>query len=439
MRTMDGAADGAGGPGGSERRTAGRGARGERQELCAELDQSLGPAARGSPEGTYAVRVAGVSGADVIVELGPREQGLIPLAEFSERPAPGAELRAKLVGREDGLWLFSLREARALAAWNEIEVGSLVKATVVGLNKGGLELKIGSLPAFMPASQVALRHVEDLAAYGGQTLVCEVLEVDRERRRVVLSRRAVLESERERARDEAGGALAKGAVLRGKVTRLEPFGAFVQVAPGIEGLLHVSQIAHRRIERPDELLSPGQDVEVLVLELEVAEGKQRISLGMKQLAPDPWDGVAARIHPDGVFTGTVRRVTDFGAFVELEPGIEGLLHVSQMDSSRVRRPRDAVQVGQQLPVRVLSLDPAARRIALSRLDARGALLGSDEALESAEVAESLKQTSSAPLATNLGALFKKALGAPGPAQPPGRQAPDARKRTRQEGRPEGRA
>ncbi len=377
-----------------------------RDALRAELDAALGTS--GNPnQNLYECTVAGTSGSDVIVELGPRVQGMIPLAEFEDKPEVGSSLRASLRGREDGLWIFSIKEARALAAWDEMEIGSLVKGTVVGLNKGGLELRVGSLRAFLPASQVALHHVEDLSSYGEQTLVCEVLEIDRDKKRIVVSRRSVLEAEREEHREQGMGRIEVGGIVRGKVSRLETFGAFVDLGHGIEGLLHVSNMAHRRVELPEELVKSGDDLELIVLKIE--EGGRRIGLGLKQLQEDPWDSVQGRFGSDAVVTGTVRRLTDFGAFVELTPGVDGLLHISQMDAGRVHNVKDVVKVGDTFPVRVLTVDGSARRISLSRLDPRGALLGSEEAAASDEVERVLADTTPAKLGTNLGDLFKKAL------------------------------
>lgn len=382
------------------------------ERLTAELEEALAGtevAAAREPGGrvTYPATVAGTSGADVIVELGPRVQGAVPLAEFSAPPTPGTSLRVTLRGQEDGLWVFSVKEARTLAAWSEMQVGSLVKGKVIGFNKGGLELKVDGIDAFLPASQVALEHVEDLATLAGQTLVCEVLEIDRAKRRVVVSRRAVLEAERERTRREAADELAVGAVVRGRVVRLESYGAFVDVGGGLEGLLHVSNLAHARVERPDELLHVGQELEVQVLSIE--EGGKRVGLGRKQLEADPWDAVAYRYEEDQVVTGRVRRLVDFGAFVELEPGVDGLLHVSQLGQGRVRQARDVLKVGDELSVRILSIDSSGRRISLSRLDPRGALIGSEDSVDDAEVRQ-LLQREEAPSGTNLGALFRKALG-----------------------------
>ncbi len=351
----------------------------------------------------YDALVAGKSGEDVVIELSPRVQGAVPRIEFEAVPPPGTPVRVTLVGREEGLWIFSVRAAKQLAAADELDIGSLVKGTVYGVNKGGLELKIGQTRAFMPASQVALEHVEDLLAYAGQTLLCEVLELDREKKRVVVSRRAVLERERKSTRRSASDKLAVNAIVKGRVARLESYGAFVDLG-GIEGLLHVSNLAHRRVEHPEELLKLGQELDVVVLSIE--EGGKRIGLSRKLLEPDPWDAVGERYRPDQVVQARVRRLMNFGAFLELEPGIEGLLHVSQL-GGRARDPGQTVKVGEELTVRIQSLDPHAKRISLTRLAPNGALLGSDEAAAGAEIKEVLGEARA--LSTNLGALLGKAL------------------------------
>lgn len=375
-----------------------------RAELDLELQQTPGhPPRADSP--LYEAIVVGVSGQDVVIELSPRVQGAVPRAEFGAVPAPGTPLRVTLAGREENLWIFSVRGAQPLTAWEELEVGSLVKGTVIGLNKGGLELRLGSARAFLPASQVALEHVEDLAAFAGMQLLCEVLEIDRAKKRVVVSRRAVLERERRSSREKAAERLAPGATVRGRVTRIESYGAFLDLGGGVEGLLHVSNLAHRRVEHPEELLALGQELEVAVLSVE--EGGKRIGLSRKALEADPWDGIDERYRQDQVVTARVRRLMNFGAFLELEPGVEGLLHASQLGATRARDPGALLQVGQELPVRILTLDPGARRIGLSRLAPNGALLGSDEAAGGEEIREVLGEGKN--LATNLGTLLGKAL------------------------------
>lgn len=377
------------------------------RSLRAELEQALldSPAARAPvAEGEtrlYAALVAGVSGDDVVVELSPRVQGVVPKSEFQAVPPPGSPLEVTLVGREDNLWMFSIQAARELAQWDSLEVGALIKGTVYGFNKGGLELKLGPSRAFMPASQVGLEHVEDLAAFAGQTLVCEVLEVDREKKRVVVSRKAVLERERKKTRSAASEKLAVNAIVKGRVARLESYGAFVDVG-GVEGLLHVSNLAHRRVEHPQELLKVGQELDVVVISIE--EGGRRIGLSRKLLEADPWDTVSDKYRADTTVSAKVRRLTNFGAFLELEPGIEGLLHISQMGGS-ARDASQVLKVGEQHTVRIQSVDAHAKRISLSRLAPNGAVLGTDEAAGGAEVREMLGEQKA--IGTNLGSLFAK--------------------------------
>ncbi len=377
-------------------------------------------ASKSKPSNVRPGTIAGITGDDVFVELGPRMQGVISLKEFDEKPAVGATFEFTLHGREDELWVLSRKEVIALAAWDEVEAGSLVKARISGQNTGGLEAKVGPMAAFLPASQVALRHEENLAQFIGQTLTCQVLEVDRDRKRILLSRRAVLEKEREEAVKETLGRLSAGQQIRGKVTRVESFGAFVDLGGGIEGLVHVSNISRRRVEDAKAVLAQGQEVQAVIAEIK--DGGKRIGLSMKALEPDPWETATSRYAQDSVISGKVTRLADFGAFVEVEPGLEGLLHVSAMAKDRVRRPGDLVKVGETIAVRVVAIEPSKRRLSLSRLDPRGAVLGSEEAVEASVIDEALQKNTSVPAKTNLGNLFKKALGGSASGKPPPRGA-----------------
>lgn len=365
--------------------------------------------ARGKQRGMVSGLVVGVHGDDVIVELGPTRQGVCPREQFEAEPKVGERYDFTLGGMDsDGLFTLSRREVQALAAWDAIEKGSRVEAKVTAQNTGGLELKVGPLAAFMPASQVGLGREDNLAQYLGRTLEVEILEIDPGRRRLLVSRRAVLEKEREAARESSLGSISTGQVVRGKVTRIEPFGAFVDIGGGLEGLLHVSNLSRSRVSDPNERLKKGQELDVMVLKIE--EGGKRIGLGTKQLEADPWQAIGGRYQPDQVVSGKVVRLTEFGAFVELEPGIDGLLHVSAMGKERVRKPQDVLKVGQTLSVRILSVDAARQRLSLSCLDARGAVIGSDDSVDSAVIDEALARTQQGgPRGTNLGSLFKRAL------------------------------
>ncbi len=387
------------------------------KEIAAALDgvdlQGLGsesdsaPATGRGSDKLWPGVVTGISGDDVIVELGPRMQGVCSLREFEEAPEVGANLRFAMRGREDDLWVLSIQAAKEVAAWESLELGSHVKARVSGQNQGGLELRIGKNEAFMPASQVSLDRDLDASTLMGQTLICEVIDLDRGRKRCVLSRRRVEEGERSHALQESIGKLHTNMVLKGKITRIESFGAFVDLGNGLEGLMHVSNISRKRVENPADVLAQGQEVEVKVLEIK--DGGKRIGLGMKQLEPDPWDQVPSRYPADRQVTGKVTRTMDFGAFVELEPGLEGLLHVSQIGTERIRRASDALQDGEEVTVRIVSVDPGARRIALSRLDSRGAIIGSEDAVDADVIEEALAKPDAGNLGTNLGSLFKKAI------------------------------
>ncbi len=364
---------------------------------------------RKTPRGLVPGLIVGVHGDDVIVELSPTRQGICPRAQFDVEPKVGDRSDFSLGGQDpDGLWILSRREIQALAAWDSIEKGSRVEAKVTGQNTGGLELKLGPLPGFMPASQVGLGREDNLAQYIGKNLECLVLEVDADRRRILLSRRALLESEREEAREASVGSFTVGKVLRGKVTRVETFGAFVDLGGGVEGLLHVSNLSRGHVADPNDVVKRGQDLEVMILKIE--DGGKRIALGTKQLEADPWQSLGGKYQIDQVVSGKVVRLTDFGAFVELEPGVDGLLHVSVMAKERVRRPQDVLAGGQELSVRIVTVDSARQRMSLSRLDPRGAIIGSEDSVDSAVIDEALARTqSNTPQGTNLGSLFKKAF------------------------------
>lgn len=356
--------------------------------------------------------IVGIDRDDVIVELGPRMQGVIASTEFDEEPAVGETYEFSMHGQKDGLWLLSRRKAKALAAWNDLSVGAHVEAVVSTTNSGGLECQVGPLSAFMPASQASDTHVEDLSTLIGQKFVVQVMEADPRKKRLVVSRRRVLDAERAEMRQQIAGSLHPGDDVQGKVTRIEAFGAFVDLG-GVEGLVHISQLSRKRVENVEDVVKVGDLVQAKVLEIK--QGGKRIGLSIKATEPDPWDGAAMKYAPDTVITGKVVRLQDFGAFVEVENGLEGLLHISQIlgGGQRVGRPADVLKVGEEVSVRILSVDSGKRRISLSRLDERGAVIGSEEAVDAAELDKLVKENtgaSSRPLSTNLGDLFKKALG-----------------------------
>ncbi len=362
---------------------------------------------RGGDSGLTSGIIEGISGTDVFVELGPRLQGVIALDEFNDDPKPGERFDFSMHGMEkDGIWRLSRRQARMVAAWGDITEGSQVNATVTALNAGGLECTVGPISAFMPASQVALGRIEDLSIFVGQSFVCEVIEADMGRKRIVLSRKKALMAERSVERDATMATLNSGDIKVGKVMRLETFGAFIDIG-GVEGLLHVSNVSRKRTTDIAEVLKVGQQVKVMVLELK--EGGKKIGLGMKQLEENPWDSIAYRFQVDQVVSGKVTRLADFGAFVEIEDGIDGLLHISQIGATtRLRNAGEALTLGQEVSVRIQDIDAGSERISLSRLDSRGALIGSEDSVAAADINAVLGGNENAGK-TNLGDLFKAAM------------------------------
>ncbi|MEQ8764010.1 MAG: S1 RNA-binding domain-containing protein [Planctomycetota bacterium] len=353
-------------------------------------------------------RIVDIGKEDVIVEFGPREQGIVPLAHFSQRPNKGVLMRfiVERFDDENDLYVLSLKKQVQKSTWDELEVGQVINATVVGHNKGGLELTACNQRAFMPFSQIALERVDDPTPLLNQTFPCEVVELDKPKKRLVLSRRIVLERERGEALKKSVETLQAGSVLKGKVTRIEDFGAFVDVVNGIEGLVHISNLSLSRVEKVDEVVKVGDIVEVKVLKIE--KGGKRISLGMKQLAPDPWEGLGQKYSPEQAYKGKVTRTADFGAFVELEPGIEGLVHISQLSDQRVSSTTSVVQSGQEVTVRVLSIDPDKRRISLTmRTDAGEQAAASDEA--DRDTVREYKNPSRGKASQSLGDLLRRAM------------------------------
>ena len=375
-----------------------------------------GPGGRARPRTespTQKGKVTHLEGNQVFIELSPKVHGVIAVEEFLEPPSAGQEFDFSLENiNADGLWNLSRTAARIQETWGKLKEGALVEAKVIGENTGGLELKIGPVTAFMPTSQIAI-GATDAKQFFGKTIECEILEVNRKRRRVVLSRKAIEFKQQREERRKAAEALAEGDVVTGKVERLEPFGAIVDIGNGLSGLLHVSNISYQHVKDPASVLNPGQEVQVKILELK--KGGKRIALGMKQLETDPWDLVDAEFSVDSRHAGKVTRTADFGAFVQMSGGVEGLLHISQLSPQRVEQVSDAVQVGEEVQVRVLSVDRAKKRISLSRLNQKGALIGSeddvDAAVEMDEPGESFDPLRAPPKerGTNLGDVLRRAL------------------------------
>jgi predicted RNA-binding protein with RPS1 domain len=323
------------------------------------------------PDSKFTGHVVAVSREDVFVELGGREQGTVPLRQFAEPPEPGAELTVAVVrfNAEEGFYELRLPGAAAnVGDWSDIEEGMTVEVMVTGHNAGGLECEVNHIRGFIPISQISLYRVEDLAQFVGQKMTCVVTEANPERRNLVVSRRAVLEREREEARRTLFESLAPGQVHEGIVRKLMDFGAFVDLGSGVDGLLHVSELGWGRVHHPSQVLEEGQRIKVRILK--VNPENRRISLGYRDMLANPWDDVGRKYPVNTVVTGKVVKLMDFGAFVELEPGIEGLVHISELDHKRVWRVADVVAEGQEVEVLVKSIDKENQRISLSIKDAK---------------------------------------------------------------------
>ena len=317
------------------------------------------------PESRHAARVVAVRRNDVFVELCGRQQGCVPLAQFDQPPKPGdaLEVVVQKLNADDGLYDLRIPAAAAqVAEWSDLVEGMSVEAQVTGHNSGGLECEVNHIRGFIPISQVALYRVEDVAEFVGQRLTCIVTEANPMRRNLVLSRRAVLEREKEEARQKLLDTLEPGQVYEGVVRKIMDFGAFVDIG-GVDGLLHVSQLAWSRVNHPSEVLQQGQSIKVKIEKFDRETGK--ISFSYRDLLENPWTNAPAKFPPNSVVRGKVTKLMEFGAFVELEPGVEGLVHISELSHKRVWCASDVVHEGNEVEVFVLAVDAEAQRISLS--------------------------------------------------------------------------
>jgi small subunit ribosomal protein S1 len=341
------------------------------QELYGGPSEELQKKPATQPEQAHiSARVVAVRGSDVFVDVpGERYQGLVPLQQFPEGPpAVGTTVDVQIEGldHENGLLLVSRRGAVVHADWSSVAVGMTVEARVTATNKGGLAVDVNGIRAFMPISQIDLYRVDDTEQFVNQKLRCLVVEVNPAERNLVVSRRALLEKEREENREKLWQELAEGQVREGVVRSVKDYGAFVDLG-GADGLLHVSEMSWSRTKKASDIVQPGQPVKVVVLKID--RDTRKLSLGLKQLSASPWDAAAMTYPPRSIVTGKVTRLMDFGAFVELEPGIEGLIHLSELAPKRVHRAGDIVQPGQEVQVMVLNVDIAQKRISLSLKEA----------------------------------------------------------------------
>jgi small subunit ribosomal protein S1 len=312
---------------------------------------------------------------EVLVDIGYKSEGVIPANELSIRksvdPAEevelGEEVDALVLTKEDqdGRLVLSKKRARFEKAWRRIEAaaesGEPVEGTVIEVVKGGLIIDLG-VRGFLPASLVDIRRVQNLEDFLGQKIECKVIELNRSRNNVVLSRRAVLEEERKEVRQQILDRLQPGQVVEGAISNIVDFGAFVDL-DGIDGLIHISELSWSHVNHPSEILSIGDVVPVKVLDID--RERQRISLGLKQTQEDPWQRVVDTYSVGDELEGTVTKVVTFGAFVEIMDGVEGLVHISELAQHHVENPREVVEPGDKVKVKVLEIDSERRRLSLS--------------------------------------------------------------------------
>lgn len=305
-----------------------------------------------------------------------KQPGIIPISELSslhvEKASDvvkdGDELELKVTKVEDDALILSKRAVDADRAWEDLEkkfeTKEVFEAEVKDVVKGGLVVDIG-VRGFIPASLVEAHYVEDFTDYKGKTLSLVVVELDREKNRVILSHRAVVEKEQLDKKQDFLQKLEVGSVIDGKVQRLTDFGAFVDIG-GIDGLVHISQLSHAHVEKPSDVVEEGQEVQVKVLAVD--RDNERISLSIKETLPGPWSQIGEKVKQGDVLEGTVQRLVSFGAFVEILPGVEGLVHISQISHKHIGTPQEVLEEGQTVKVKVLDVNEDEERISLSIRD-----------------------------------------------------------------------
>jgi small subunit ribosomal protein S1 len=327
---------------------------------------------------TVSGTVVNVSGESIFVDLGGKSEGVVDTAEFLDAEGHldvkvGDQLELKVVSVSDAVYLsksLKVRGEKAAEVLREAyESGLPVEGKVSGVNKGGLDVDISGIRAFCPVSQIDQGFCENPEVHVGMKYAFRIQEYKERGRNLIVSRRVLLEEEQQKRARQVLEKLKAGDVMEGTVTRLMNYGAFVDIG-GVEGMVHVSQMAHYRLNHPSDLLHAGQTVKVQVEQFETgADGRTRISLSMKALEPTPWDTGLAFLEGE-VVRGRVQRLMDFGAFVELAPGVEGLVHVSEVSYERIAHPRKLLSEGQEVQVRILRIDPEKKRISLSIKEAR---------------------------------------------------------------------
>ena len=335
---------------------------------------------------TVTGKVVQITDDEVSVNIGYKADGLMKRDDLVDQDVKlGDEIEVEVIKVNDGEGnvLLSQRNIVNRKAWDALmarnEAGEYVEGIGKEAVKGGLIAMVDGIRAFVPASQLSQRYVEKIADFVGKEMKLKIIEVDEQKKRIVASRKAVVAEEAAAKKKEVWDKLEEGMVIHGIVRRLTDFGAFVDLG-GVDGLIHITDLSWGRVKHPSDVVKPNQEVDVKILSLD--RERDRIQLGYKQLQPRPWDNAAEKYPEGSIVQGKVVRITDFGAFVELEPGLDGLVHISQCARTRIAKVEDAVQVGQTVNVKVLSVDPEKKRISLSIRQA----LEDEEAMNAEEAA-----------------------------------------------------
>lgn len=354
--------------------------------------------------------VISVTDTEVLINFGYIADGIVPAAEtfadasnpLSEQFSVGDKVKAEVLKKDDGEGnvLLSLKKALQEVVWEKLaeamEAGSLVEALVTEGVKGGLVCKVLGSRAFMPGSMISTAYVEDFSAYNGQTLMVKVMELDREKNRVIVSRKVVEQEENAKKKEELFATIKKGDVFTGTVKKNMHFGSFVDIG-GADGLVHINELSWDRVNKPSDVVKEGDVVTVTVINVDYA--KQKIGLSMKDSKNDPWNPENSKLVVGESYEGKVKRVLDFGAFVEVVPGIEGLVHVSQLSTERVNHPSDVVKEGDTVTVKILGIDAKDKKLKLT--------MKPDAPVEEKQEYVNLKDFQTDEKATtNLGSIFK---------------------------------
>lgn len=377
------------------------------KDFMAEIDAAMETL---QPGDLVEGKVMAIQEDGIVVSLGYINDGIIPRGDFTkDRKEPltnycevGASIQVIVteIRESEGLVVLSASKAAKQVAWHDfaqsLELGNTLVVEITDAVKGGVSAVYNGVRGFIPASRLGVRSVGDLTAMVGRSLPVRVIELDQGKNRVVFSGRELAEAEQAKVRERLMETLTEGEKRTGIVTRLADFGAFVDLG-GVEGLIHISDLSYHRVNHPSELLKEGDGVEVLVQKIDPAKG--RISLSLKGVQADPWIGAAAYYEPGDIVDGTVVRMMPFGAFVEVEPGVEGLVHISEIAPERINRPQEVLQLGQKVEVMVLKVDEAEKRMSLSIRQAKEEE-GSDFELPESE----------GDARTSLGDLFAEKLG-----------------------------